>query len=227
MEKKMIFRDEAAVESWKKQRDIQNQDIMEFARQLNENNLSFNKEIFLRFLKEGTGYVWMLLRGQLEKDIERMKITSEIAKANLLKGIKEQSLKFENVHKKISDGLTTCQIQANEITISQGKAILTKEELEKKRQELSVFVETEVQFELYRLQENLSKSLNDLELFLKEYKQESIFAGGSPSNLNDYVFWEKNSKVKITETEQRFGAGMPLRGGMICKPNPDAIQTLG
>jgi hypothetical protein len=82
MEKIKIYTDDVALEQYTQNRTKLNEHITEFARQLAENNLNFNKEIFVRFLKEGTGYVWMLLRGQIERDIENAKITSEIAKSN-------------------------------------------------------------------------------------------------------------------------------------------------
>jgi hypothetical protein len=225
MEKILIYTNEVALEQYKQNREKLNDYIAEFASLLKANNLNFNKEAFCRFIKEGTGHIWMLLRGQVEKDFENAKITSEIAKKNLLVGIKEKSLEFEDIHKRISAGLTSCQIQAKNVPISKGKALLTKEELELKRETLSIFIETEDQLELHRLQESLSTAFNDIEAFFKAHKLFSIFKSGNPDNLGDYVLFEKDPEVQITESEARYNTGMPLTSGMIASPNHEAIEN--
>lgn len=207
----MIYQDEEEVQSWKEKRLILNQDIQEFGKQLKDNDLNFDQEVFNQFAAEGSEFVWALLKEQIDNDIKRMKITSKIAKSNLLKGINAKADGFKPIHEQILKGLISCQNKPEDITISsQGKSILTKQELEKKREFLSIYVETEVQLELWKILENTCKFLNDLEKFVsKKPELRSIFAGGFPNNLTDYIFWQEDSK-----------------GGMIFKPDYDAIQTL-
>ncbi|GAI63998.1 unnamed protein product, partial [marine sediment metagenome] len=146
-----------------------------------------------------------------------MKITSKIAKSNLLKGINATADGFKPIHAKISTGLSQCGIQAKDITITQGKAILTKEELELKRQQESGYIKTDDQHELWKIQENVCKYLNELEVFAsKKPGLRSIFRDGYPDNLDDYILWEKDPKI----------AEIPATGGMIYKPDPNAIKDL-
>lgn len=225
MERKMIYQDEAAVESWKEQRQIQNQDIMEFGLMLKEDNIELNQEIFRQFVKEGSEFVWSLLEKEIEANAKKAGITSRIGKKNLMRGINERSEKYKEPHATILAGFNKCQNTAEEITIVQGKAILTKEELERKRQELSIFIETDEQLKLWNLLQNICKGLNDLEKFVsKEKELRSIFAGGSLDNLNDYIYWQRDTKVQLTKAEERFGA--PLTGGMIFMPDPEAVEAL-
>ncbi|GAI63986.1 unnamed protein product, partial [marine sediment metagenome] len=137
MEWILVSRDEKAIQEWKEKRLALNADIQEFARQLKENNLDLDQTIFEQFISGGSESIWVLLEKQINDDIKRMKITSKIAKSNLLKGINATADGFKPIHAKISTGLSQCGIQAKDITITQGKAILTKEELELKRQQES------------------------------------------------------------------------------------------
>jgi hypothetical protein len=123
-------------------------------------------------------------------------------------------------------GLTLCEIQSKQITIVNGKSVTTPKEIEDKTEELSVYIESEDQNELYLLQEKLCKNINNLEAFLKERKLFSIFERGNPNNLEDYILFEKDPKIQITELQARLGGGMPPTGGMIASPNPDAIYPL-
>jgi len=211
MEKIKIYTDTVALEQYKQNREKLNDYIAEFASLLKANNLNFNKEVFCRFVKEGSGYIWQLLRGQIEKNFEDAKITSEIAKKNLLVGVKEKSEEFEDIHKRISKGLQLCGIQAKDVPITKGKPEISEEELESKSEELSVFIETELQQELWKLLQNGCKGINDIEAFFKAHKLPSIFKMGSPDNLSDYVLLEKDPAFKIPETQQKLGLMWPIR----------------
>ena len=226
MEKIKIYTDTVALELYKKNREQLNGYIAEFASLLKANNLNFNKEVFCRFIKEGTGYVLMLLRKQAENNIDKLKITSEAVKENLLVGLKEKSEEFEDIYKRISKGLQLCGIQAKDIPISKGKPEISEEEMESKSEELTIFIETADQLELHRLQESLSTAFNNIEVFLKEHKLFSIFKSGNPGNLGDYVLFEKDPEVQITESQAIYGVGMPPTGGMIASPNHFAIKSL-
>ena len=134
-----------------------------------------------------------------------------------MRGVNERSQEYKEPHATISVGFNKCHNKAEEITIAQGKAILTKEELEKKRQALSIYVETEDQKELWDLLQNSCKFLNELEKFVsKKSKVWSIFRDGSPENLTDYFLWEKDAKI----------IEIPATGGMIFLPDPDTIKIL-
>jgi len=210
MERILIYQDKAAIELWKEQRLSLNKNVMEFSLQLKENDFDLDQEIFEQFIKEGSGFIWGLLEKQVNDYATRTKLP-KIAKANLLRGNDKKANEFKVIHEQIYKGLIACQIQAKDVTITQGKAILTKEELEKKRQELSIYIETPCQLELWNLLQNICNGLNSLEEFAsKEKELRSIFVGGSPVNLTDYFYWVKD----------------PLQGGMIFKPDPDIIQTL-
>ena len=52
MERILIYQDKAAVESWKEQREIQNQDIMELGKMLKEDNINLDQETFIQFVKK-------------------------------------------------------------------------------------------------------------------------------------------------------------------------------
>lgn len=219
MERILIYQDKAAVESWKEQREIQNLEIMEFGTMLREDNIDLDQETFIQFVKKGSEFIWSLLQKEIEANAKKAGITSRIGKNNLMRGINERSEKYKEPHATILAGFNKCQNTAEEITISQGKAILTKEELEKKREALSIFIETENQLQLWNCLQNICKGLNELEeLVSKKNKLCSIFVGGIPDNLWDYIFWKENPKAGITE--------IPTTGGMIFAPDPDAIQTL-
>ncbi len=224
MEKILIYRDEKAIESWKKQREVQNIEIMELGAMLREDNIELDQKTFMQFAKVGPEFIWTLLEKELEANAKKAGITSRIGKKNLKTGINERSKEYKPIRAKILAGFPKCQNKLEEITISQGKAILTKEELEKKRQELSIYIETADQLELWKILENVCKFLNAIEGFLKKRGLPSIFQGGSPDNLTDYIFWEKDPKIQLTESEARFG--MSTTGGMIYKPDPDAIEYL-
>ena len=226
MEKIKIYTDTVALEQYKQNREKLNDYIAEFAGQLKANNLLFNKEIFCRFVKESTGYVLMLLRKQAENNIDKLKITSEVVKENLLVGVKEKSEEFEDIHKRISKGLQLCGIQAKDVPITKGKPEISEEEIKSKKEELTVYVETELQRELWNLLQNGCKFFNDIESFIEKEKLTSIFKMGNPNNLEDYILFEKDPKVQITELQARLGGGVPPTGGMIASPNPDAIYPL-
>jgi len=219
MERILIYQDKAAVDSWKEQRDVQNQEIMELGKMLKEDNIDLDQETFIQFVKKGSEFIWALLEKELEANAKKAGITSRIGKKNLKIGINERSKEYKPIHAKILAGFPKCQNTAEGITIAQGKSILTKMELEQKRETLSIFIETDDQHQLWKLLQDSCKLLNDLEKFVsKRQELRSIFAGGDPKNLTDYIDWKKNPKVGITE--------IPTTGGMIFVPNPDAIKDL-
>lgn len=222
MKRIKIFEDTESIETWKKNREKLNELINQFSEEFQKFGVTLNSKLFVEFDNKAGDMVYGVLEGQIQKEMIDRPNVYRAQKENFDKHITEQIKPFIPLHKKIRAALSTCGMAASDVTITRGNPEITEENIERKREELTTYVETEIQLELWQLQEKLSKTLNRLEEFNKKNNLRSIFRTGSPDNLTDYLLFEIIPGSEIPP----LGGMFPLEGGMICKPNHDNLRDL-
>lgn len=226
MEKILIDKKEKDIELWKESRLELNNLVNELLGEFQNFGVQLGSELFVKFIDQGNEMVYGLLEKQVQKEIKNMPNVYNILKGNFEKEISEQIEPFIISQEQIKIALNKCGMTAGEVLITNGKSILSKGELEKKRESLNTYIETPDQLELWKILQKGSDFFNELEVFLKKHKLISIFKMGSPKNLEDYIIFEKDPKFEIPEPQQNLGFMSPMSGGMISLPNYWAVKTL-
>jgi hypothetical protein len=226
MEKIKIHENKKGFESWKARREELNGLIEVFANELMGDNLVFNKGVLKQFVKEGTEFIYGLLEEQAQAEIKKLKIVSKTVRENLLLGIGKAAGKYAYSHLRLSKALTGYEIGISDILFLKGKPTISEEELNLKREEFIVYIESEDEQELWDCLGKISDSMNELEQIISRNDLLSIFTLGVPENLYHYINFLEDPKYEPTLTHKNLGTVRPLSGNMICEPDPYAVKLL-